>query len=344
MELLICFPPYNLVFMSRAMIDWDSRIGRRLGLRDLHVFFTVVQRGSMAKAAQQLNVTQPAVSKAISDLEHTLGVRLLDRRPQGVEPTMYGRALIKRGNVVFDELKQTIRDIEFLADPTVGEVRFGCHESVAAAILPPIMKRFSDQYPRVLLHMEQIGVVGVVPELPSLHKRLIDFAMIRLSTPLSDQRIIDELHVEILFNDQLVVAAGRHSRWARRRKIDLSELITEPWILSGPDTWNNMELAEAWRARGIEMPKTRLETISNAVRVSLLATGPYIGTFPRSSMRLYADRFSLSVLPVDLPIRPWPVAIITLKNRILSPVVERFIQCTREVAKTFDASPRALKS
>jgi DNA-binding transcriptional LysR family regulator len=109
--------------MSRTTIDWESRIGRRLGVRDLHVFVTVVQWGSMAKAAQQLNVTQPAVSKAIGDLEHTLGVRLLDRRPQGVEPTMYGRALLKRSNAVFDELKQSVRDIEFLADPTVGQVR-----------------------------------------------------------------------------------------------------------------------------------------------------------------------------------------------------------------------------
>jgi DNA-binding transcriptional LysR family regulator len=325
-------------------IDWQSRVGRRLGLRDLHVFFSVVQRGSMAKAAEQLNVTQPAVSKAIGDLEHTLGVRLLDRTPQGVEPTIYGRALLKRGNVVFDELKQTIRDIEFLADPTVGEVRFGCHESVAATILPPVMNRFSHQYPRVALRMEQLGVVGVVPELPSLHQRLIDFAMFRLSKPIAEQQLIDELHLEILFNDQLVVAASRNSRWARRRKIDLSEVITEPWILSGPDTWNYIELAEACRARGVDMPKTRLETISNAVRVSLLATGPYIGTFPRSTMRLYADKFSLTVLPVDFPIRPWPVVIVTLKNRTLSPVVERFIECTREVAKSFDAGARSPKA
>src|SRR5215470_8067809 len=124
-------------------IDWEARIGRRLGLRDLHVFFTVVQRGSMAKAAQQLNVTQPAVSKAIGDLEHTLGVRLLDRRPQGVEPTIYGHALLKRGNAVFDELKQSIRDIEFLADPTVGEVRFGCPETLAGAVLLPAIRQFS---------------------------------------------------------------------------------------------------------------------------------------------------------------------------------------------------------
>jgi DNA-binding transcriptional LysR family regulator len=330
--------------MAKRTIDWQSRIGRRLGLRDLHVLFAVVQRGSMAKAAEQLNVTQPAVSKAIGDLEHTLGVRLLDRTPQGAEPTMYGRALLKRGNVVFDELKQTIRDIEFLADPTVGEVRFGCHESIAATVLPPVMNRFFPQYPRVALRMEALGVVGVTPQLPSLHQRLIDFAMFRLSKPLADQHLSDELHLDVLFNDQMVVAASRNSRWARRRKINLSELITEPWVLSGPDTWNYIELAEACRARGIAMPTTTLETISIPGRVSLLATGPYISTFPRSAMRLYADKFSLTVLPVDLPTRPWPVVIVTLKHRTLSPVVERFIECTRGVAKSFDAAPRALKA
>jgi DNA-binding transcriptional LysR family regulator len=330
--------------MPRTTIDWESRIGRRLGMRDLHVFVTVVQRGSMAKAAQQLNVTQPAVSKAIGDLEHTLGVRLLDRRPQGVEPTMYGRALLKRTNAVFDELKQSIRDIEFLADPTVGEVRFGCHESVAAALLPPIMKQFSRQYPRVVLRMEEVGVVGSTLELPSLHQRLIDFAMVRLSKPLADQQFIDELHLEILFNDRMVAVAAQHSRWAGRRKIDLAELIAEPWVLSGPDTSNYIGLAEACRARGIAMPMIRLETISNAVRLGLVATGLYIAVLPSSSMHPYAHRYALKVLPVDLPSQPWPVVIATLKNRTLSPVVERFITCTREVAKSFDARPRALKA
>jgi DNA-binding transcriptional LysR family regulator len=330
--------------MPRNTIDWESRIGRRLGVRDLHVFFTVVQRGSMAKAAQQLNVTQPAVSKAIGDLEHTLGVRLLDRRPQGVEPTMYGRALLKRGNAVFDELKQTIRDIEFLADPTVGEIRFGSHESVAAALLPPIMKRFSHQYPRVVLRVEQIGGGGGALELPSLHQRLIDFAMVRLSKPLADQQLIDELHLEVLFNDRSVVVAAQHSRWARRRKIDLLELITEPWIIAGRDQWNYIELAEACRARGIDMPNIRLETRHNGVLLSLLATGGYVGTLPRSSMRPYADRYVLTVLPVDLPTHPWPVVIATLKNRTLSPVVERFLACARDVAKSFDIRPTARKS
>jgi len=87
------------------IIDADSQIGRRLKLRDLHLFFTVIQRGSMAKAAAHLGISQPAVSEVIADLEHTLGVRLFDRNPQGVEPTRYGQALLKRGLAAFDELK-----------------------------------------------------------------------------------------------------------------------------------------------------------------------------------------------------------------------------------------------
>src|SRR5438105_5145447 len=113
-------------------IDGDAQIGRRLRLRDLHTFFTVVQLGGMAKAAARLGVSQPAISKVIADLEHALGVRLLDRNRKGVEPTIYGQALLKRGLVAFDELKQCVRDIEFLADPSAGQLTIGCADSIAA--------------------------------------------------------------------------------------------------------------------------------------------------------------------------------------------------------------------
>src|SRR5690348_15745116 len=109
----------------------ENRIGRRLRFRDLQVFFAVVQCGSMAKAASELGVTQPAVSEVVAGLEHAFGVRLFDRGPQGVEPTIYARALLKRGVAAFDELRQGIRDIEFLADPTRGEVRIGCSDALA---------------------------------------------------------------------------------------------------------------------------------------------------------------------------------------------------------------------
>src|SRR5215813_14713422 len=76
--------------------QWERHIGRRLRLRDLFVFFTVVDCGSMAKAGAQLGVSTPSISDVVADLEHTLGVRLLDRTPKGVVPTRYGQALLAR--------------------------------------------------------------------------------------------------------------------------------------------------------------------------------------------------------------------------------------------------------
>ncbi|HKA78775.1 MAG TPA: LysR family transcriptional regulator, partial [Xanthobacteraceae bacterium] len=136
--------------MKRTRVNWERRIGRRLKLRDLFILFTTVQSGSMAKAAAHLGISQPAVSEAINDLEHAFGVRLLDRTPQGVEPTIYGRALVKRGLAAFDELRQSVQEIEFLADPTVGELRIGTIEPMAASLIPAIIDPLCQKYPGVL--------------------------------------------------------------------------------------------------------------------------------------------------------------------------------------------------
>src|SRR5260370_9174196 len=130
----------------------EGQIGRRLRLRDLHVFSPVVQRGSMARGAQPLGVSQPAISEVIADLDHALGVRLLDRNAQGTEPTIYGGALLKRSVAVFDELKQSVRDIEFLSDAATGEVRIGSMEALWFPLLPDVIRRFSQQYPRIDVH------------------------------------------------------------------------------------------------------------------------------------------------------------------------------------------------
>src|SRR5262245_22682515 len=122
-------------------VQWEDRIGRRIKLRDVNVLLAVVQSGSMARAAERLAVSQPVVSRAIADLEHTLGVRLLERNRQGIEPTSYGQALLKRGLAAFDELRQGVKDIEFLADPTAGEVRIAATEAMAVGLLPVVISR-----------------------------------------------------------------------------------------------------------------------------------------------------------------------------------------------------------
>jgi len=88
------------------------------------------------------------------------------------------------------------------------------------------------------------------------------------------------------------------------------------------------------------MPKLRSVALSTHIRTNLLASGPHITTFPNSVMRLYADRFSLKTLPIDLPVRPWPVVIVTVKNRTLSPVVELFMKHLRDFTKSMATEQR----
>src|SRR5947209_17554277 len=111
--------------MPTVIMDWESRLGRRLRVRDLFILATVVKRGSMAKAAQQLGMTQPAVSGAIGNLEHVLRVRLLDRNPRGIEPTFYADALLKRASPVFDDLTEAAGELQLPPDPAPGQVNVG---------------------------------------------------------------------------------------------------------------------------------------------------------------------------------------------------------------------------
>jgi DNA-binding transcriptional LysR family regulator len=313
--------------MATALKDWESRIGRRLKLRDLHILSAVVQWGSMAKAAKHLSMTQPAVSDAIANLEDTLRVRLLDRSSRGVEPTIYANALLKRGLVVFDELRQGIRDIEFLANPKAGEVRVGCPESLAAGLVPSIIDRLSRRYPRVDVHVVH-AETGTL-ELRELRERNVDLMVGRILRPLLD----DDIDAEVLFEDRRFVVAGARSRWAGRRKLSLAELAHEPWIFDPPNAAAIPLITNAFRAHGLDLPRRNVASFSLHVRSYLLATGRFLAVMQDSTLKFTAKRWSIKVLPIDLGIPPQQVAIFTLKNRTLSPAVKLFIECARQVAR-----------
>src|SRR5215475_3016827 len=134
-------------------MEWGDRIGRRLKLRDLHILLAVVQCGSMSKAARQLSVSNPVVTKAVADLERILGVRLLERSPRGIELTPFGHAILSRSHAVFDELRQGVKDIEFLADPTAGEVRIGGTAPQIASFVSTIVSRLHRRHPRMVVRV-----------------------------------------------------------------------------------------------------------------------------------------------------------------------------------------------
>ena len=314
----------------RKLVNWDTRIGRRVRLRDLHVLFAVVQHGSMSKAGAHIGMSQSAVSQAIGALEQALEVRLLDRSPHGVALTMYGAALIRRGQAAFDELRSGVKDIEVLTNPELGEVRIACTESIAAGLLPPAIDRFSRRYPKVKLHVVQTTthLMGFA----ALHERNADVVLTLLPKPF-EADLSEALQTEVLFHDRICLAAAATSPWARRRRLTLADLVDAPIISPAPDTPGGAAVTEAFRAAGLPAPQVSVTTFSVHVRNALSMGGRFVAVLPASVLRFSPDLYSLKELRLDVEMPQPPALVVTLKNRTLSAPAERFMAAMREVAK-----------
>jgi DNA-binding transcriptional LysR family regulator len=307
-------------------MKWDDRIGRRVTLRNLQIFMRVAASSNMAEAAAQLAISQPSVSRAIADIERAIGVPLFDRTAEGVETTVYGRALLKRGIQAFDEFRQGIADMDSLADPTSGEVRLGCPESIACGLLLPVLVNFSCQQPRITVRVypgnDTSGQFGL------LRDRSVDLMIEGLGRSV----LGNDLGSEILYQDRPSVVSSTSNRLASRRKIELAELIDEPWLLPNESIFTSL-LTDAFHLKDLIPPKLGVRTFSAYQRLKLLATSRFVSAESSSLLRFNIDRFPLRVLPVDLTVRPWPIAIVTLKNRSISSAIQNFIDCVREAAR-----------
>jgi DNA-binding transcriptional LysR family regulator len=310
----------------------SDRIGRRVKLQDLRVLMVVVQAGSMRKAAVQLNTTQPSVSRSIAELEAAVGVRLLDRDPAGVELTEYGRALLDGGTAMFDDLRQAVKKIEFLADPEAGEVRIGSGHHHAASFVFVVVERLARRHPRMVFHLTSANTTELLES--ELYARTVDLLVARRWGSISDER----LGFEHLFNDPNFVVAGTRHPLARRRRIEPAELINQSWVLPPPESPPGAAAVEAFRASGLDYPRVTVFAILPEVRIRLLLTGRFLTIFSNSVLANSKLRSIIRFLPVRMTLPHIPTGIVTLKNRTLSPAAKLFIEQAREVAKSLAAN------
>ncbi len=298
-------------------MDWSDRIGRRLKPRDLHFLLTVVEAGSMAKAADLLGCSRPVVSRTIADLEAVLSVKLLDRTPNGIEPTRYGSALLLRSAAVFDELRQSVKEIEFLADPRAGELRIGLSEVPAGGIVPIAIDRLTLKFPKMTVLTRQ-GANDAI--LGHLRERRSEVILVR---PPSSA---DDLDIFPLFHERLIVVAGVGNSLCRARKLDLSQLLDASWIQSYAEISPGGPTFDAFNAEGLPMPRCTVVSDSLNLRFGLLNTGRFITMIPGSVLQYGPIRAEIKILPIK-PLQ-WraPTTIATLKGRTLSPLAKLFIE------------------
>jgi DNA-binding transcriptional LysR family regulator len=309
-------------------MKWTDRVGRRVKLRDLHIALAVADAGSMTRAAEELAVSYPVVSKTISDLEHTLGVKLFDRSISGVEPTHYGRALLKSGVAVFDEMRKGLQQIESIKQPDAGDLHIGSSIVTDAGLLPAIMERFAQDFPRAAVHVTPENIA--VQQYDNLRERKVEMVLGRLPATMNEPDLV----AETLFDEPHVVVAGSESRWAKKRNLRLADLMGEPWVLAEPGSLARSLHDEFFRRNGVEAPSATVLTMSLHLYMRLIETGRWLGLVPASVMRFGGKDMKLKVLLVKVSTPPSPVGLITVKDRTLTPLGERFIECTRRVANS----------
>jgi DNA-binding transcriptional LysR family regulator len=314
-------------------MQWTDRVERRIKLRDLHILLALVESGSMGRAAKRLAISQPVVSKTIADLEHVLGVRLLDRTSQGVEATVYGRALLNCSIAVFDELRHGMQEIAFLSDPTVGALRIGGAGPFIDGFIPAVIARLADRYPRIEFHITESDP----PSLCSmLRERRIDLAILRTSSAIHG----DDLESDALFDEPLLVIAGLDNPLLHRRKVDLKDLLDEPWALPESANVASALIADGFRSAGLTPPTPQVVSDSMAVRTRLVETGRFLTFLPGSTLHFGAGRLRVKVLPVSLLMKAPPTEIITLKNRTPNAIVRLFIAELHAFAEPLKKSGR----
>ena len=306
-------------------MQWEKQIGRRIRLKDLHTLQTVADAGSMARAADRLAMSQPAISKAIADLEHVLEASLFDRSSSGVELTECGQLLLQRTRVVFDEVRQGVSDIEHATDPARGEVRIGIIEPMTG-VLAEIITKLESKYPRITYAITVNDPVALARD---LRERKLDLLLTRWVPPF----IAEDLTAKTLFQSPFAVMAKKTHRVFRRKKLGLADLMDERWALSPSESFLGRIVADIFRRQNLPLPPTVATTISVSMRLSLLASGDFLSVLPKSVLAQKSNSSWLGALKVDLGDNSSPIAAITLAKRQPGGAVRLFLQASIEVCK-----------
>lgn len=304
-----------------------DQVARRMKLRDFRVLLAVAESRNMSKAASHLSVSHPVISRTIADLERTIGSRLFDRNAQGVEPTVFGQALVECGVAIFDDLHRGLRQVELLSDPTAGELRIGATGPAIDGLVLAAMEGLLRRYPRIQMHALEGDAARLYG---ALRDRKIDLAVSR--TFRSDAGREREFNAQPLFDEHLFAVAGVKSQWARRRKIKFADLLDAPWVLPEYDNPAGSLIADGLRSEGMPL-KARVVSNSLAVRIRLVSTQGFLTMLPGSMLHFGANRLPVKVLPVALPIKSQKYEIVTLTDRTLSPVAKTFIEALRTLAR-----------
>jgi DNA-binding transcriptional LysR family regulator len=297
---------------------------RRLKLRQLLLLRALRESGNLRRSAAALNLTQPAATRMLQELESTLGLKLFERSQRGMAPTPYGEAMIRHAGAVLADLDSAREELSALADGSHGRVAVGTLMSTASLLLPRTIARAKARAPRLQLTVQE-----------GTHDQLLD-ALLKGELDLMLGRVLpstaqDAVLVEILYREEFCVVCGTANPLARRRP-RLGDLVDRPWILPPAQVPLRQRLDALFLAQTSRRPADLVESVSVLTNLTLLRETDALGVLPAETARHYAKLGLLAELRVSLKGILGPVALLTRRNHARSPAAESFLAMLRLVA------------
>jgi DNA-binding transcriptional LysR family regulator len=307
------------------MAQLDTYFRASFKPRHLRLLVALDEIRNLGKVAASINLSQPAVSKALGELERGLGLKLFERTARGVIPTAYGECLIRHARAMLSELAQARDELRGLASGSSGSIRIGVLATAALELLPRALAALKARQPGIFVLVRE-GTVETL--LPDLWLGNLDLIVGRVPEGGSSQG----LEEKTLMEEGVSLVTGRHHPLARRKRVRWSDLTLYPWVLPPVNTLLREPLERAFEDHGLAMPANRIETLSVHVIRAYLHYTNAIAALSSDVSRYYESLGLLAILSLELPKLVRPVGIIWNRQRPLTPGAEALIQCLEEVA------------
>lgn len=308
------------------MTQFDATIRSSFKPRSLQLLVALDDFRHLGKVAASTHVTQPAVSKALGDLERGLGLKLFERTARGVHPTIYGECLIRHARAMLSGLAQARDELQGLRSGSSGTIRVGVLATAALALLPHALALLKSRHPGMMVLVREGTMETMLPE---LWLGTLDLIVGRLP----DARVAQGLNEKPLMEEAVTLVVGLHHPLARRRRLRWSDLGEFPWVLPPVNTLLREPLERAFEHHGVPLPANRIETLSVHVIRAYLHYTDAIAALAEHVSRYYESLGLLATLPLELPRLARPVGAIWSRQRPLAPATQVLIQCLEEAAR-----------
>ena len=296
-----------------------------MDIRHLRNMLAVMEEGSIGKAAQRLNISQPALTKSIQRLEEHLGVRLFDREARGMKPTFYADSLRGYAKAACVGMAEAESQIASLRNGTEGIITVAGPPLIVTELFPHILVRLSQERPKL-----QVRVVARNRE---LFTDLLEGRFNLVVAMLYDEIPKQGLSKQWLFDDRLVLVMRPDHPLAKRRKVKPSDLLEEKWVFADSDTWSHRRLRLYFEQAGLTVPRARIESRNPAVLKSIIMISDHIGMMSKLGVEEEVSKGLLKCIEIDSPLMLRPIGVVRRENEPMSPAAKSFVRIVEDVCK-----------